>query len=133
MSSNKDKPPGKPGSGSGGVKHDDRGNAIWQWAVDSGKFALDSTSRLLKRLEVPDLKIEDHAAPAEPKATEKPGPGKHPAAMQKVDPKAGYDPYGGASSAAARPDKATRPAAITKPAAASSARPSLLNRLFRKD
>ena len=44
----------KPGT----VQHDKRGNAVWQWAVDTGKHALDSTSALLRRLDLPGLSIE---------------------------------------------------------------------------
>jgi hypothetical protein len=45
----------------GRVRHDASGRAIWEWASETGKHALDSTSRLLKRLELPGLSIaEDH-------------------------------------------------------------------------
>lgn len=47
--------------GSGGkVVHDSRGNAVWEWVKDAGRAAIDSTSHLLKKLEVPELKVEDH-------------------------------------------------------------------------
>jgi len=58
-------PPEKPRAaapgeaGSGRVRHDERGNAVWDIAVATGVFALESTSRLLKRLEAPELRIED--------------------------------------------------------------------------
>ena len=44
---------------SGRVRHDDRGNAVWDWLKDTGRNAIESTSRLLKRLELPQLKVED--------------------------------------------------------------------------
>jgi hypothetical protein len=53
-------PPVKPGP-AGRVKHDASGRAVWEWAVDTGRHALDSTSRLLKRLELPGLSLEDEA------------------------------------------------------------------------
>ena len=53
-------PPSKPGP-AGRVKHDASGRAVWEWAVDTGRHALDSTSRLLKRLELPGLSLEDEA------------------------------------------------------------------------
>ena len=48
----------------GRVRHDERGVAVWDWAVATGEFASLSTTRALKKLEVADLKIEDHK-PAE--------------------------------------------------------------------
>jgi hypothetical protein len=53
-----------PRSGpSGRVRHDERGVAVWDWAVASGEFAALSTTRALKKLEVADLKIADHKTP----------------------------------------------------------------------
>jgi hypothetical protein len=111
----------KPDDNLGGVRHDSRGNAVWQWAVDSGKQALDSTSRLLKRLDVPGLKLEGDTA-------------------AKPDRQAGYNPYG-ATTGAARPGAvppaaaraaAAKPAAATKPGAGKASAPSLWQRLFRR-
>jgi hypothetical protein len=48
------------GGPSGRVRHDERGVAVWDWAVASGEFCTLSTSLALKKLEVADLKIEDH-------------------------------------------------------------------------
>ncbi|MDE2220231.1 MAG: hypothetical protein KGJ52_07630, partial [Gammaproteobacteria bacterium] len=114
-----------PSAGGGaprdGVRHDSRGNAVWQWAIDTGKHAIDSTSRLLKRLEVPGLRLEDDPKPDE----------KGPARQEQAG---GYDPYGGrpgAKASAAQP--VARPAtAVRKPAAAPPARPSFWRRLFRR-
>ena len=69
-----------PGS-SGRVVHDSRGNAVWQWVKDTGRHALESTSALLKKLELPDLKVEDH------KDNEL-------RLEDDVDAGGGYDPYG---------------------------------------
>jgi hypothetical protein len=55
-----DMPRGAP---SGRVRHDERGVAVWDWAVASGEFATLSTTRALKKLEVSELKIEDHKPP----------------------------------------------------------------------
>lgn len=44
---------------SGRVRHEPGGRAVWQWAVDSGKHAIDSTSRLLKRLDLSALRLVD--------------------------------------------------------------------------
>lgn len=120
MAADDNKPGNKPPQASRGldagegVRHDSRGNAMWQWAIDTGKHAIDSTSRLLKRLEVPGLGLEDDAA--------KPGA----ASSERA---AGYDPYG-TRPGTKRP--AARPAAIRKPAAVPPARPSFWRRLFRR-
>ena len=70
-----------PGS-SGRVVHDSRGNAVWQWVKDTGRHALESTSALLKKLEVPELEVEDHKKDNELKLED------------EVDAGGGYDPYG---------------------------------------
>jgi hypothetical protein len=43
----------------GRVRHDSSGRAIWEWAAESGRHAIDSTSRLLKRLDMPGLTLAD--------------------------------------------------------------------------
>ena len=63
---------------SGRVQHDSRGNAVWKWAAEASALALESTSRLLKKLEVPELKVED-----KPKGLE----------LEERHPGGGYDPY----------------------------------------
>lgn len=44
---------------SGRVRHDSGGRAVWEWAVDSGKHAIDSTSRFLKKLDISGLQLMD--------------------------------------------------------------------------
>jgi len=67
LSGSKDKP--KPGIKSAGeVRHDERGHAVWQWASDSARHAVTSTSSLLRRLDVSGLSIAED--PAEKKAAE---------------------------------------------------------------
>jgi hypothetical protein len=58
----------------GAVEHDKRGNAVWKWAVDSGRDMLDSTSKLLKRLEVPGLSIDGTQPGIETPGTIRTGP-----------------------------------------------------------
>ena len=55
--------PGTPASDRtpGRVVHDERGNAVWDWVKETGRAAIESTSRLLKRLELPELKTEEQA------------------------------------------------------------------------
>ena len=43
----------------GKVVHDERGNAVWDFLKNSGRHAIESTSRLLRKLELPELKFED--------------------------------------------------------------------------
>jgi hypothetical protein len=65
----------------GRVVHDARGNAVWDWVKDTTRSAIDSTSRLLKKLEVPDLKMEDTQ--------------NNPFSLESDrDVGGGYDPYG---------------------------------------
>jgi hypothetical protein len=70
-----------PEGSSGQVVHDSRGNAVWQWVKDTGRQAIESTSALLKKLEMPELKVEEH------KDTEL-------RLEEDVDKGGGYDPYG---------------------------------------
>lgn len=65
----------------GRIVHDSRGNAVWQWVKDTGRACIESTSLLLKRLELPELKVEDH------KDSEL-------RLEDDVDAGGGYDPYG---------------------------------------
>jgi hypothetical protein len=104
---NKDAP--DPDTRPGAVKHDSRGNAVWQWAVDTGKHALDSTSALLRRLEMPGLTLEGDKPAAPPPES---GPAKTEGRKRQ-----GYDPYGRAQPGGARPPEASRaPAAPAQPA-----------------
>jgi|SRR5580704_18281577 hypothetical protein len=75
-------PAGKPGAprGSGRVVHDERGNAVWDFLATTSRIALEATSRLLKKLEAPELKIED-SKDEELRIMPEPGSG------------SGYDPY----------------------------------------
>jgi hypothetical protein len=46
---------------SGRVRHDERGMAVWDWAVATGEFQLLSATSALKKLEVTELKVEETA------------------------------------------------------------------------
>jgi hypothetical protein len=64
------------------VQFDDRGNAIWQWAVSTGTFAQDVSTERIKKLEHPALSLADDA----------------PTPFDKVKPNPqgvvkGYNPY----------------------------------------
>lgn len=81
---------GRTGS-SGRVVHDERGNAVWDFLATTSRIALEATSRLLKKLEAPELKIED-SKDEELRIMPEPGSG------------TGYDPY----NQATKPTKAGR-------------------------
>lgn len=88
-------PGSDPSAGKAGrIVHDARGNAVWDWVKDTTRIAIDSTSRLLKRLEVPELQMED-AREQEPRAE------------SERDAGGGYDPYGGGSTPN-RPERGLR-------------------------
>jgi hypothetical protein len=70
-----------PQSSGGRVVHDSRGNAIWQWVKEAGRAAIESTSTLLKKLETPELKVDDTK-------------NNELRLESDVDQGGGYDPYG---------------------------------------
>ena len=74
----------------GRIVHDERGNAVWKGA------SADSTSSMLRRLELPGLKVEGQEeiapAPRTPSAQSKPAPPKA-AAARAIDVQQGYNPY----------------------------------------
>jgi hypothetical protein len=113
-----------PNQSTGEKVEDSQGRSVWKFAVESGKHLLDSTSSLLRRLEVPGLKIDDE-----------PGLGGKPSGA----PGGGYDPYG--SNKALKPKPTAKPKVyVSRPTAPKPAPPaekpeppSLLKRLFRRD
>ena len=44
---------------SGRVRHDERGTAVWDWSLDTGVFDALSSSGLIRRLDVADLKMQE--------------------------------------------------------------------------
>ena len=43
----------------GCVRHDDRGAAVWDWALETGEFDALTSSALLRRLDVSELKVQE--------------------------------------------------------------------------
>ena len=86
----------------GKIVHDARGNAVWKWGEDATRS--DTTSRVLRRLDVPDLTMEGQEVPARPpgkgqaaisgqtKANQHSGP-KPQTRAPIVDAGGGYNPY----------------------------------------
>jgi hypothetical protein len=93
-------PPAKPGEErkSGRVRFDERGQAVWEWAVQTGMFDRNaSTSRIRALTEAPvNLELDDAATTAKPSAA-KPATGNpyERVAVAKPEKKepAGTDPY----------------------------------------
>jgi hypothetical protein len=59
---------------SGRVKFDDRGNAVWEWAVTTNSFAIDISTSRLKKLENQTLALADDAPPPAADRIVKPNP-----------------------------------------------------------
>jgi hypothetical protein len=133
--------PDKPTPLIGGVKHDARGNAVWQWATETARHAVASTSQLLRRLDVSSLSLEelqdDQQPPKSPKSPQtaskpnapaKPPPGGPAAAGKPVAAaprERGFNPYDGAAIVrAAAPRK--------QPAVAMRKRAPWWRRLFQR-
>ena len=96
--------PGAGGAGPAGrVVHDERGNAVWKWGGDAARS--DSTSKVLRQLQVPELEIEGQEEPArrpdkgQATTTGQPATKQHNAAPKgqvrapMVDAGGGYNPY----------------------------------------
>ena len=66
----------------GRVKFDDRGNAVWEWAVTTGAFGTDVSTERLKKLESHTLALADDMPSPDDIAKQKPN-----SATQ------GYSPY----------------------------------------
>jgi hypothetical protein len=68
--------------GTGRVKFDDRGNAVWEWSLATGAFGHEVSTERLQKLEHPALSIADDAPT--PFETVRANP---------LGTKKGYDPY----------------------------------------
>jgi hypothetical protein len=120
-----DKPAGR-------VRHDPSGRAVWEWAAQTGKQALDSTSRLLKRLELPGLTLEgdDKKKPDQPSAALKDKPATEIKPSQRpAGSGGGFNPYDNRTpiKKSARP---TTPATKRPAAAPPAKKPGFFARLF---
>jgi hypothetical protein len=73
------------GPKSGRVRHDERGNAVWEWSTSTGSFARDVNTQRLKRLEHAGLSIIEDEKPA--------AAAQGMAQINKKAARSGYDPY----------------------------------------
>jgi hypothetical protein len=69
--------------GTGRVKFDDRGNAIWEWSTATGAFGREVSTQRLQKLEHPALSIAADDAPTPFDAVR----------ANPLGTKKGYDPY----------------------------------------
>lgn len=68
-------------STAGRIVHDSRGNAVWNWNKGGESSSTTSTSTMLKKLDLGNLRVEDAAQPEKPGETKKSsgyGPGYNP-------------------------------------------------------
>jgi len=99
----------------GGVRHDARGNAVWQWASETARHAAATTSQLLRKLDVSSLSLQDEDKEARRGRSQG---GK-------------FDPYDGAARPAPKARHAA-PLAGKRPAPAARARVSWWRRLLKR-
>ncbi|HVW68866.1 MAG TPA: hypothetical protein VHB68_07810 [Steroidobacteraceae bacterium] len=93
------RPPAAPPKGTnqaGRVVHDARGNAVWDWFKETTRVAIDSTSRLLRKLEVPGLKVEETVDEELRLESDR-------------DAGGGYDPYGSSTPTPRGPGRTATP------------------------
>jgi hypothetical protein len=77
-----DDPPGNGEQTTGRVKFDDRGNAIWEWQVETGAFSGEVSTERLQKLEHPALSLADDSPSTAETVRANP-----------LGTKKGYDPY----------------------------------------
>ena len=82
----------------GRVRHDERGMAVWDWAVATGEFATLSATHALKKLDLADLKIDETNRSKPALSLEKAG----------RDQGGGFDPYNQRGSGKRQGEAATR-------------------------
>ena len=73
---------------SGRVRHDDRGNAVWDWSLDTVVFDALSSSALIRHLDVADLKMQGSPGLALPIADHDSGGGGDPYNFRGADGRA---------------------------------------------
>lgn len=133
----------------GRVRHDAGGRAIWEWAVDTGRHALDSTSRLLQRLDLPGLSVVDEEQEKKKQAEEAERAARHaggdPYAKdlptfggpREIDPLAkarrSFNPYDNRAPAQRGTDKSTKPAPRIPQRSERARKVGFLARLFGRD
>lgn len=132
----------------GRVRHEPGGRAIWEWAIDSGRHAIDSTSRLLQKLDLSSLTLlGDDDKPWKNDSPEA-GAGQRPKERESIptfggpreqDPLAeqrkSFNPYDNRAPArrGTTPKPATPPRPRVTQPAQQPARKGLLAKIFGRD
>jgi hypothetical protein len=109
-------PAAKPAS-SGRVQFDDRGQAVWEWAVKTGMFDRNASTQRIQKLLEQQAGLEIVDSEATPKAEAESRMGEAPARRASG---------AAASSGAARPAAARSPTTPARPGDASAAKPAAL-------
>lgn len=131
---------------SGRVRHEPGGKAVWEWAIESGRHAIDSTSRLLKKLDLSSLRLVGDDEKAWEKGGAKLPPDDSPSGRGdtprnvNVEPELepggsrGFNPYDTRTPTGRGVSRATPPKAPPKPRITQPVRPAgkkgFLARLF---
>jgi hypothetical protein len=81
--------PSSGGKRTGRIVHDERGNSIWEWQLETGVYTRDISTQRLKKLDLDDLSIADTAIHPAPQGLTDP-PGSWPRGRL---PGGGFNPY----------------------------------------
>lgn len=92
---------------SGRAKFDSRGNAVWEWKTETGNYSVDINTQRLKKLEAPELSLEETARAKRPKGLSIEG---------DAMPGGGFNPYDkgtvGTQPRISKPLRPTKPGVI---------------------
>jgi hypothetical protein len=135
-----------PGGGkplSGEVRHDERGHAVWVWATDTARNAVNSASQMLRKLDLSNLSLEDEDRAASADVSAKAAAAAEALSLERSGgnsrgprkPASGFNPYDGVAKPSAahspRSAGAARAAVRKSPRATAPPRSSWWRRLFR--
>ena len=103
---------------SGRISYDERGNAVWEWKLETGVYSRDINTQRLRKLELNDLSIADTAKHARPPGLSGQETGSPPMPGGGFNPydnssttggNVGSNPYNSAGRAALKPEPQPEP------------------------